>query len=249
MTRDLLWRGMLAGILAALLATLFARAFAEPQVDLAIAFEASHSAPAAHHADHAMAMPAADEEPELVSRETQKGLGLATALLLYGAAVGGLFALVFAYGYGRIARIGPRSFALLLGTLAFVAIALIPALKYPATPPAVGQHETVGLRTLVYFGMIGASLVALISAARIRTALLQRFDAMDAMLGAAAAYVLLVALVAWALPMINEVPQDFPAVLLWKFRVASLGTQLVLWTSLSAGFGYMVQRRLTQGGR
>jgi predicted cobalt transporter CbtA len=49
--------------------------------------------------------------------------------------------------------------------------------------------------------------------------------------------------------MINEVPQDFPAVLLWKFRVASLGTQLVLWTSLSAGFGYMVQRRLTQGGR
>lgn len=247
MTRDLLWRGMLAGILAALLATLFARAFAEPQVDLAIAFEASHKAPEAHH-DHqmpGMTAPAADEgEDELVSRTTQKGLGLATALLLYGAAVGGIFSLVFAYGYGRIARMGPRSFAILLGTLAFVAVALIPAIKYPATPPAVGQHETVALRTMAYFGMIGASLIAMIIAVRVRSILAERFEGFDALIGATIAYLTIVGISQFGLPPINEVPADFPAVLLWNFRIASLGTQIVLWVTLSLTFGYMAQRRL-----
>ena len=41
MTRDLLWRGLLAGVIAALCAWLFARLLAEPQIDdlLAIAAE------------------------------------------------------------------------------------------------------------------------------------------------------------------------------------------------------------------
>src|SRR5690606_11373863 len=135
MTRDQLWRGMRTGILAALLATLFARMVDEPPIDLAIGAEESH---AAHYAAqgteaHAMADAPAMEEEELVSRDTQKGLGLATALGLYGAAVGGIFALVFAYGYGRMARIGPRSFALLLSALAFLLIVVVPSLKYPQT--------------------------------------------------------------------------------------------------------------------
>ncbi|WP_254557534.1 CbtA family protein, partial [Salmonella enterica] len=81
--------------------------------------------------------------------------GLFTALALYGAAVGGIFSLVFAYGYGRFGRIGPRSFALLLAGLAFLLIVIVPGIKYPQTPPAVGQHETVGIRTAAYFMMIG----------------------------------------------------------------------------------------------
>src|ERR1700740_74592 len=99
MTKDLLWRGMLVGILAAMLATLFARVVAEPQIDRAIGVEETHKA----HDMMAMgSMPAHEHEEELVSRETQKSAGLLTALVLYGAAVGGIFSLVFAYGYGRI---------------------------------------------------------------------------------------------------------------------------------------------------
>ena len=240
MTRDLLWRGMLAGILAALAAMLFARAFAEPQVDLAIAFEAAH---AAHHD---MPSPAVDDV-ELVSRATQKGLGLGTALILYGAAVGGLFSLVFAFGYGRMSRQGPRAYALLLGTFAFVAIALVPAIKYPATPPAVGQHETVALRTIAYFGMIGVSLIALVLAIRLKPLLDRWFDGFGSIIGAALAYVAIIALAQFGLPPINEVPSNFPATLLWDFRVASLGTQLVLWIVLSLSFGAMARRLLLSG--
>lgn len=239
MTKDLLWRGMLAGILAALLATLFARVVAEPQIDLAIAVEEAHSA--AEHAGHAMAM---TEPEELVSRATQKGLGLMTAMAAYGAAVGGIFSLVFAYGYGRVARIGPRSFALALALLAFVLVVLIPSIKYPQTPPAVGQHETVRLRTAAYFAMILLSIGAAMIAARLRGGFAQRMRGLDASLVGIGVYGAVVLAGAALLPHVDEVPQDFPATLLWNFRVASIGTQLLLWTTLGLVFGYWTEQYL-----
>jgi hypothetical protein len=234
MTRDLLWRGMLAGAAAALLATLFARAFAEPQVDLAIAFEAAHSA-MAH-------MPGMNEEPELVTRATQKGLGLLTAIGAYGAAVGGVFALVFAFAYGRLARTGPRSLALVMCILAFLVVALVPALKYPPTPPAVGQHETVALRTTAYFAMIGLSLLALAGAVVVHRRLPSRIGGARALLVGIAAYGLAVVLFQALLPTINEVPADFPATVLWNFRVAAIGVQLVLWAVIGVVFGDLAER-------
>jgi predicted cobalt transporter CbtA len=252
MTKDLLWRGMLAGILGALLATLFARGFAEPQIDLAIGYEESHAAhSAADHAvpghtapEHAGMAHAEPQEEELVSRDTQKGAGLVTALALYGAAVGGIFSLVFAYGYGRMGHLGPRSFALLLAALTFVLVVVVPAIKYPQTPPAVGKHETVALRTAAYFGMIALSLGAAVVAARIRGALARPGRGFDATLLGFVVYLGIVGLGQFLLPTINEVPGDFPAVLLWNFRVASIGTQLVLWATIGLAFGLWAEQVL-----
>lgn len=241
MTKDLLWRGMLAGILAALLSTLFARAFAEPQIDLAIGYEESHAAHAAHH----MSEPAGDsEEEELVSRDTQKSAGLLTALALYGAAVGGVFSLVFAYGYGRFGMIGPRSLSLLLAGLAFLLIVIVPALKYPQTPPAVGKHETVGLRTAAYFAMIALSLGAAVVAGKARATFARGRRGFDATLFATGLYIAIVALGQLLLPPINEVPGDFPATLLWNFRIASIATQLLMWATIGIAFGAWAERVL-----
>ena len=243
MTKDLLWRGMLAGILAALLATLFARAAAEPQIDLAIGVEQSHAQThAAHDAPDT-------EEEELVSRDTQKGLGLLTALALYGAAAGGISALVFAYGYGRLARIGPRSLSLLLAALAFLLVVVFPSIKYPQTPPAVGQHETVGMRTAAYFGMIVLSIGAAVIAGKLRAVLARSLRGFDAGLAAVGAYVVLLAVGQLLLPAIDEVPHDFPATLLWNFRLASIGTQLVLWSTIGIAFGWLAERVLEQQNR
>jgi predicted cobalt transporter CbtA len=236
MARSLLIRGMIAGVIAAVLATLFARIVAEPQVDLAIAFEAAHE-----QGSHAMgAMP----ETELVSRATQAGIGLLTAVTLYGAAIGGIFALVFAFAYGRVAAIGPRSLALLLAIGAFIAVALMPALKYPPTPPAVGLHETVAFRTLAYFAMIGTSIAALVLAVKAARAFAPRTGAFNAMLAGATIYLALIVATGFALPAINEVPADFPAVLLWRFRIASIGMQAILWATIGIGFGFATERLL-----
>src|SRR5690606_32457057 len=121
MVGSLLLRGMLVGIVAGLLAFGFARIFGEPQVDRAIAFEEQMA--------EASGEPA-DEEPELVSRATQAGIGLLTGTVVYGAALGGLFSLVFAYVYGRFGRFGPRATAGLIAIAGFVAIVLVPQMKY-----------------------------------------------------------------------------------------------------------------------
>jgi len=237
MTKDLLWRGMLAGVLAALLATLFARVYAEPLVDRAIAFESAHEA-------HAMGYAADDEAEAPVSRATQKGIGLATAVLLYGAAIGGLFSLIFAYCYGRVGRVGPRSLALLIAALGFVVVAVVPALKYPPNPPAVGHGDTIQIRTAAYFAMITISIVALVIGGRVRAMLAPRLGGFDALVAATASYVVVVALAQIGLPHIDEVPADFPASVLWNFRLASIGVQLILWTTIGLAFGRMAESRL-----
>src|ERR1700688_4324319 len=106
MIGSLLIRGMLVSILAGLFAFCFAKVFGEPQVDRAIAFEVQ-SEKAKGSAEMGMDMSkgmtnAEAAEPELVSRAVQSSLGLLTATVIYGAAFGGLFALVFAFAYGRV---------------------------------------------------------------------------------------------------------------------------------------------------
>src|SRR5580698_9977365 len=121
MVGKLLVRGMLAGVAAGLLTFTFAKIAGEPQVDQAISFE-----------EKADAAKGEAPEPEIVSRHTQAGFGLLTGVVVYGAAVGGLFSLVFAYAYGRSGRLGARALSALLALAAFVAIVIVPNLKYPA---------------------------------------------------------------------------------------------------------------------
>ena len=45
-------------------------------------------------------------------------------------------------------------------------------------------------------------------------------------------------------PAVNEVPGDIAAVVLWRFRLASLGTQAVLWATLGLLFGALTERSL-----
>jgi hypothetical protein len=235
MVGNLLLRGMLVGVLAGLLAFGFARIFGEPQVERAIAFEEQMSQAKGE-------LP----EPQLVSRETQAGLGLFTGVIVYSAAVGGLFSLVFAFVYGRVGRFGPRATAALLALGGFVAIALVPSLKYPANPPSVGNPETIGLRTGLFFVMLVISVAALVLAVALARRLRARYGAWNATLIAGAIFFIVIASVQYALPEINEVPEQFSAVVLWRFRVAALGVQVVLWTTIGLLFGVLTERSFAE---
>jgi hypothetical protein len=48
------------------------------------------------------------------------------------------------------------------------------------------------------------------------------------------------------LPDINEVPDQFPAVVLWRFRIVSLGIQVILWSTLGLLFGVVAERVLAK---
>ena len=231
MVGNLLLRGMLVGVFAGLLAFGFAKIYGEPQVDRAIAFE-EQTAQAAGEAP----------EPEIVSRQTQAGLGLLTGVLVYGASIGGLFSLVFAYTYGRISNFGPRGTAALLALAGFVAIVLVPDIKYPANPPSVGNPDTIGSRTELFFVMLVISIAALTAAVALARRLWSQYGAWNASIIAGLAFLVVIAIAQYALPTINEVPEKFSADLLWRFRTAALGIQLVLWTTIGLAFGAVVER-------
>lgn len=242
---NLLLRGMIAGLIASLLAFGFARIVGEPQVDRAIAFEEansegghSHSAAPEAQAEHSHA--AAAEEPELVSREMQASVGLLTGVAVYGTALGGLFALAYAFISGRLLHMPPRSTALVLAAIGFLVLYFVPYLKYPANPPAVGQGETIGYRTQLYFGMLVFSLMALAIAVSFGRQAFEKLGGWNASILGVGVYLVLVAIAAYALPAINEVPEKFPADLLWNFRIAALGTQAILWTAIGLLFGWLV---------
>jgi predicted cobalt transporter CbtA len=242
MVRTFLVRGMLVGIVAGLLSFGFLKVYGEPQVDRAIAFETQMDEAKAA-AEKAKGMAMSDEEPELVSRPVQAGIGLFTAVIVYSAAFGGLFGLAFAFAYGRApGGLSPQSLSVLLAATGFVAIYLVPNLKYPANPPSVGDPETIGIRTALYFIMIAISLAAMIGSAALKHVLVPRFGEWNATLIIAACYVVIVAVAALLLPAVNEVPEQFPAVVLWKFRIASLGAQFIMWATLGLLFGALTQR-------
>jgi predicted cobalt transporter CbtA len=231
MTRTLLLRGMLAGLVAGLVVFAFARWTGEPQVDRAIAFESS--------LDQAKGE---SPEPEMVPRKIQRGIGLLTGTVVYGSALGGIFGLVFAYSLGRFKASSPRALALWIAILGFVSITLVPSLKYPANPPAVGNPDTIGIRTAAYFLVITLSLASMILSLQLARRVTRRFGVWNSSLLAVLLFILLTVTLSSFLPAVDEVPQAFPASLLWKFRIASWEMQLLLWSTLGILFGWLTER-------
>lgn len=233
MVRPLLIRGMLAGVLAGLLAFAFAYAFGEPQVQHAIDFE-----------DRLAALRHEPAGPELVSRGVQRTLGLLTGTVATGVALGGLLALAFAYAYGRLGALGARATSALLALGAFASITLVPSTKYPANPPTVGSADTIDRRSVLFFAMIAITVLALIAAARAGRQARARLGTWNAAILAGAVFAAVVALAELILPAVHETPAGFPADVLYRFRIASLGINATLWLALGLGFGAAAERLL-----
>ncbi|WP_320069406.1 CbtA family protein [Micromonospora sp. RTGN7] len=230
--RAFLVRGLLAGLIAGFAAFLVAYVVAEPQIDTAIALEEAGSTESGHtHADAAAEQSHSHGEEAQVSRDTQSTWGLATGTILMGAVLGGATALAAAFAIGRLGALSARASTALVVGVGFVATALVPFFKYPATPPAVGSGDTIGERTALYFGFWALSLVAAIGAVILARRVLPRLGADGAVLVGVTAYLMVVMAAGALLPAVNEVG-DFPADTLWYFRRSSILTLAATWAVL-----------------
>ena len=236
MEKRIIARGLLAGAIASVAAFVFARTFVEPVIAEAIAFEEAH---AGGH-DHGV---------ELFTRGIQANIGMGFGVLAFGVAMGALFAVAYCVVYGRVGSVSPRLLSVLLAGAMLLSLYVVPFLKYPASPPAVSLDETIRQRTLLYLLMVVLSVVVLAAAVWLGRALLDRFGAWSASLLAVAVYVAAIAVVMLALPTIDEMPAGFPAEVLYKFRLYSLGTQVILWAVIAVAFGSTVQRLLDESPR
>ena len=213
----------LIGVVAGLLAATFLTVSAEPSIDRAIRIE------------HARAtVTGAAPERELVSRGEQKGVGLFGAYALTGAGFGVLFAATFLL-LGRT-RMPVFRRALVAGGVLAGALTVSPWVKYPPNPPAVGDPGTLGRRQFLYVSVIVLTVLVLAGlvwlAGRLRDAGWDDPHRVAAVVGAG----VVVLLAVYALLPPAPDPVTVPATLVWRFRLASLGGNLLLWTGLTLGF-------------
>jgi predicted cobalt transporter CbtA len=135
-----------------------------------------------------------------------------------------------------------RSTVTTVGAAAFTAVVLVPFLKYPPNPPGVGNPDTIDRRTTLFFLMMLIAVLAAVAAVGLGRQLSARLGGWNAGLAAVGLFTAVVVAAFVALPFVDEIPDGFPADLLWNFRLSSLGTQVTMWTALGLGFATFAQR-------
>jgi len=267
MVRGLILRAAGVGALGGLVAFGFARVFAEPLIQQAIDYEGGRG-----EVEDALATAAGavvePEGPELFSRAVQGNLGIGVGMVAFGLAMGCLFGVVYCLAYGRVGRVGARGLSLLVAAGGFLALYLVPFLKYPANPPAVGNSDTIGQRAGLYGVLVVACVVAGVAAVWAGQRLAGRFGAWTATLLAGLGFAVVIGVVMAALPplgalaanagqagpLATETPQPltgpsgaivypgFDADLLYWFRLYSVGAQVLLWGVIGVAFAPLAER-------
>lgn len=153
-----------------------------------------------------------------------------------------------AFALGRFGGLGPRATTVGVVAVGFVAISLVPSIGYPPNPPAVGEPDTIGMRTATYFVLVAISVIAAVVAVLVARRLAQTWGSWYAALAVTAGFIAVLATSIALLPTFNEVPADFPADLLFDFRRGSLTTQIALWGTLSVVLAELIHR-LTKPAR
>ncbi|MBN6545698.1 CbtA family protein, partial [Actinacidiphila bryophytorum] len=183
---------------------------------------------------------------------------------------GALFAVAYAVCLGRVGRLRARTLALLVAGGGFLGMYLVPFLKYPANPPAIGHEDTIRARSGLYLIMVLLSVAFLVAAAWLGRRLQPRFGNWNATLLAAGAFVVAIGAVMAILPPLGHLAYNkehfgnhatetplpltdadgrivypgFPADVLFSFRCYSVAAQLLLWTAIGLVFAPLAERLL-----
>ncbi len=195
-------RGALSGFLAGILGFVFAKIFAEPYINKAINYESGRDAAIAAVVK-AEGITLSPDGPEYFSRTVQSTWGLATGIIAFSTAMGALVAVAYLVLHGRF-NIRPRTLVLIISGFGFLAIYLVPFVKYPANPPSIGHTFTIATRTALYLTMVGCSLLFLILAAVLGRRLQPRFGTFNATLIAGAAFIVVISIVIGLLPSLGH---------------------------------------------
>jgi predicted cobalt transporter CbtA len=139
---------LLAGAIAGTILGILNQGIVEPYIEQAIALENEKGAA---------------EEGEIMNpvefnnyRLWQRGGEIAAGTIL-GTSIAALFGIVFAYSRKSIPGSSNKKKALILAGIMWFVLFLVPALKYPANPPAVGDPETIYYRQSLYLTYLAIS--------------------------------------------------------------------------------------------
>lgn len=208
---------LLSGAIAGTIVGIINQGIVEPFVEQAIELEVQN----------------AQESGEMINpielanyRLWQKGGEIAAGTIL-GLSFGALFGLVFAYGRPHLPGSTETKKALVLGGIMWLVIFLMPALKYPANPPAVGDPETIYYRQGLYLAFVSISGLAALALGLIHVRMPKSWTKTMA-IGAYAA------IMAGSFFLLPPSPDEItaPLDLVNAFRIASGFTMSAFWVLL-----------------
>jgi hypothetical protein len=249
---DLLRRGLAAGAAAGCLAAIWLLLITEGPIRDALAIE---DARGAREAASVTAKGGHIHAEDVVATHPQQVVFAILTLIIVGALLGLAFAVVYAASRARLPGYHDHTKAIALAGLAFFAVTLFPFIAIPGNPPAVGDPSTVNERTGIYVGALALGVILVLAAfaldkalsgtvgSGVRTALVLAF----VVLAGIGLQLLLPntpdAIQAKEFALSGDLSLNASPELIWNFRLASLGQFVVLWGSMGAIFGALVNRK------
>ena len=165
-------------------------------------------------------------------RVWQKSGGIAAGMVL-GMSMGALFGVVFAYARTSLPGSNNKKKALVLAGIMGFVLFVVPALKYPANPPAVGDPETIYYRQTLYVAFLAISGLSALGLALVLRKLATNRSNRIVIPGIYAAVIATAFLV---MPP-NPDPTTAPMDLVTYFRIASALTMVMFWGLMGLVFG------------
>jgi predicted cobalt transporter CbtA len=169
----------------------------------------------------------------------QKG-GEIIAGTILGLSIGSLYGIVFAYTRGSISGTNNnKKKALIVAGIMWLVLFLMPALKYPSNPPAVGNPETIYYRQSLYVAFLaisGFSALGLAFLYRKMMVASSNNTKKKAIIIPSAVYAAIMAGAYLAMPA-NPDPINAPIDLVIGFRITSAITISMFWAVLGVIFG------------
>jgi predicted cobalt transporter CbtA len=163
----------------------------------------------------------------------QKG-GEIIAGTILGLSIGSLYGIVFVYTRGLISGTNNKKKALIVASVMWLVLFLMPALKYPTNPPAVGDPETIYYRQSLYVAFLAISGFSALGLAFLYRKMPSSLNTKKAIIPLAYAAIMAVAYL--AMPS-NPDPINAPIDLVIGFRITSAITISVFWALLGVIFG------------
>ncbi|MGI0037968.1 MAG: CbtA family protein [Nitrososphaera sp.] len=167
----------------------------------------------------------------------QKTGGIVAGAVL-GMSIGALFGAVFAYARPSVPGSSNKKKALMLAGIMGFVLFIVPALKYPANPPAVGDPETIYYRQSLYVAFLAISGFSALGAA----VLYRKIGGNEAKKIIAPGIYAAIMIVGFIAMPPNPDQITAPMDLVTNFRVVSTLTMAIFWGLLGIVFGIFWDR-------
>ena len=154
---------------------------------------------------------------------------------MLGTSLVPLFGVVFAYSRSSLPASNNKKKALILAGLMFFVLFLVPALKYPANPPAVGNPATIYYRESLFIGFIAVSGFSTLGLAL----LYRKLGKNQSKRKIGIPLIIYAAIMIGAYLVFPPNPDriTIPMDLILSFRIASVFTTSIFWGLLGIIFG------------